>query len=135
MNEMSSLGKFHHIGYATSTIEKDLESYTALGFTKDGDFFTDPIQKIKGVFLRLGDYRLELLAPLSEDSPINGFINKKIKMYHHGFTVNNFDEAMIFLKNLRAILLSPPAPSVAFNGKRIAFFMLKNRDIVEIIET
>ena len=52
---------------ATSGIEKELPNYTLLGYTKDGDFFEDFQQGIRGLFLCAeGQPRLELLENLPD---------------------------------------------------------------------
>jgi hypothetical protein len=38
------------------------------------------------------------------------------------------------MKDLRFKMVVPPAPAVAFQGRRIAFFFMPNMFLVEVIE-
>lgn len=72
--------------------------------------------------------------PLTSGSPLDNVLSKGIKIYHQAYLTEQFDTAVETLKAQRFRLVSAPAPAVAFQGNRIAFFALPNLAIMEIIE-
>jgi methylmalonyl-CoA/ethylmalonyl-CoA epimerase len=124
----------HHIGYACKDLKKETENFARLGFIAECEIFQDEQQKIRGVFLLNNGHRIELLEPLDESSPVGNFLQKGTFMYHQGFLVPNMELALTELRSQGAILFRPPVPAVAFKGKNIAFLMLKNRLMIELIE-
>lgn len=125
---------FDHIGVATSGIERELPSYTLLGYTKDGDSFEDDQQGIRGLFLHAeGQPRLELLENLPGGTTLDIPLAKGNKFYHVGYTTGSFDAAMQAVKASRARVISQPKISRYF-GKRIAFLILPNMQMIELIE-
>ncbi len=75
--------KIDHIGIAVMSIEDHLPFYTEtlrLPLLKIEEVSS---QKVKVAFLEIGESKIELLEPLSNDSPIAGFINKKGEGIHH----------------------------------------------------
>ncbi len=78
--------------------------------------------------------RLELLAPLAAASPVHPWLEKGVKYYHQGFEVPSVQEALERIAARRGIVVAPPAPSVAFNGRSIAFVMLPGMILIELIQ-
>jgi len=126
--------RFHHLGVACRDIDRELESWTRLGYAPEGERFTDPIQKIHGLFVIGPGPRLELLSPAGPDSPIDGVLARGGKIYHQGFETHDFDAAMRGLPSAGLRIVQPPAPAVAFGGRRIAFAMSATLNLIEIIE-
>lgn len=129
-----NLFHFHHIGLACKNIEKEIVSHEKLNYVKETDFFIDPNQKIKGIFMVNGAFRLELLEATEKESPINNYLKKGIRMYHQCFTTPNLDKAIEFLQNEGAIVVVDSIEAVAFNNRKIAFLYLRTHMLVELIE-
>lgn len=55
-------------------------------------------------------------------------------MYHLAYLVDRISEAVAFLSGQGAKLIVPPIPATAFAGRKIAFVMLPNLLLVELIE-
>lgn len=75
--------KIDHIGIAVSSLDEALPFYV-----NDLKLSLDGIEEVhsEGVrvaFLTIGETRLELLEPLSEDSPIGKFLTKRGEGIHH----------------------------------------------------
>jgi len=126
--------RFHHLGVACRDIDRELETWLRLGYRAEGERFTDPIQKIHGLFIIGLGPRLELLSPAGPDSPIDGVLARGGKIYHQGFEAFDFDAALRDLPAAGARIVQPPAPAVAFGGRRIAFAMTATLNLIEIIE-
>lgn len=135
-NFRALLGKlnFHHIGVATQNIEKEFETYQMLGYRKESNFFEDHEQGIRGLFIVAdGQPRLELLDNLSGSTTLDIWLERKVKMYHFAYQVQDIEKVIdIFNKN-KIKIVSPLKQSVYFR-KRIAFLLLKNMYLIELIE-
>ena len=126
--------EFHHIGVAVKDIEKELLTFSLLGYFKEGDIFEDPQQGIKGLFLTAKNQpRLELLADINESGTVAPHIKNGNKMYHFAYVVSDIEKAMEVLKKSRAQIISPLKQSTYF-GKRICFLMLPNMYLIELVE-
>ena len=87
-----------------------------------------------GLFLiAKGQPRLELLENLSNSSTLNYYLKNASKIYHSAYYVDDIENVISILKNVRAKIVSPLKQSVYF-GKRICFMMLPNMMMVELIE-
>jgi methylmalonyl-CoA/ethylmalonyl-CoA epimerase len=126
---------FHHLGVACRDLEQEAPYWLSLGYVTEGADFEDPIQRVRGRFLVGPGPRLELLQGVGDDSPIAGLLKRQIKLYHQAFETPMFDLAVRTLEESGARLTAPPAPAVAFGGRRIAFLFLPNGNILELVET
>ena len=126
--------KFHHIGYATENIESELLIFESLGYGKRSGEFTDSLQGVKGCFLEDSFPRIELLENLPGSETLTPWLEAGIKAYHFAYEVKNLSITINKLKAKRALLVSSPSPSVAFGGREICFLMLRNRQLVELIQ-
>ena len=125
---------FHHIGYATQAIRNELLVFEEIGYKKCGPEFIDEIQGVRGCFLECDGSRIELLENLPLRTTLTPWLGSKIKAYHFAYIVNELAETVRHLKSKKALLISSPSPSVAFEGRSICFMMLRNRQLIELIE-
>ena len=95
--------------------------------------FADPAQKIRGFFMTNGAFRIELLEPLVADSPLEFYLQRGIQAYHHAYEARDFSRTIARLSGAGHRLVVPPVHAVAF-GRKIAFIMLRNMSLIEIIE-
>ncbi|MGL6363259.1 GNAT family N-acetyltransferase [Aeromonas veronii] len=130
------LGKmeFHHIGVATKDIEREFSTYRLLGYKREGNYFTDEIQGIKGQFIVSNNQpRLELLENLVGSNTLNKWIEDGNKNYHFAYLVDDIESAIVSLGQRRFRVISPLKLSSYF-GKRICFLVMPNRFMIELIE-
>lgn len=133
---MIFLGPFHHLGIATESIEKEEEVFGEFGYEPEGSPFCDPAQGVRGRFLIGPGPRLELLEPLGGSQTLTPWLASKGRIYHQAFEVGNVDEVLRFVTSTqRARILRPPLPAVAFGGRKVAFVMLRNRSVFELIQS
>jgi Glyoxalase/Bleomycin resistance protein/Dioxygenase superfamily len=126
---------FDHVGVACTDIQQEAARLSALGYTIDGEPFIDPLQGVRGVFLSGQAPRLELLEPLPDKDAgvLTPWLNQGVKLYHLAYATPTLRDSMVPLQRGRAKILVPPAPAVAFSGREIAFVMLPNRMLIELI--
>ena len=73
-----TLGRLNHIGIATPSIEKTVETYRhLLGADAIGEPFDLPPQGVRVCFIDALNTQIELIQPLDDTSPIANFLKKK----------------------------------------------------------
>jgi methylmalonyl-CoA epimerase len=72
----------NHIGIAVKSIEDTAEFYKKLGLEIESIEIVES-QKVRVAFIPVGDVRIELLEPTSDQSTIAKFIEKKGEGIHH----------------------------------------------------
>jgi methylmalonyl-CoA/ethylmalonyl-CoA epimerase len=108
-----------HIGIAVRSID-DAEIYSALGLAID-EIERVEKQGVRAAFLSVGESNLELLEPLSPDSPVAKFIEKRGEGIHHiCLRVDNIEAHLARLKS-RGFRLINEAPVPGAHGCRVAF--------------
>jgi methylmalonyl-CoA/ethylmalonyl-CoA epimerase len=127
--------RFHHVGLACRDMDREEAGLSALGYARVGAPFSDPRQGIAGLFLDGPGPQLELLAPLEGSSVLDPWLAGRAKMYHLAYEVPEFDKAIAAAQAAGGRIVSEPVPSVAFDGRRICFVMLRNLFLVELIES
>ncbi len=126
-------GDFHHIGYATEDISRELPHFERIGYRVEGDAFVDPIQGITGLFLCGPGPRIELLSNYLDSVTLTPWLDKGVRMYHLAWEVENLDETIERHRKWRSRVMVEPVRSVAFAGRRIAFVLQRNGLVVEYI--
>ena len=85
-----------------------------------------PSQKVKTAFFKIGDTKIELLEPTSEDSTIAKFIEKKGEGVHHiAFATNDLPGALKEAEE-KGVQLIDKAPRPGAEGLEIAFLHPKS---------
>ncbi|WP_040228659.1 methylmalonyl-CoA epimerase [Bhargavaea cecembensis] len=115
-----------HIGIAVKSISETLPYYTeTLGIPLLGTEDV-PTQGLKVAFLDAGNVKLELLEPVSEDSAVAKFLEKRGEGVHHiAFGVADIQERMNELKEHGVRLLSDE-PRPGAGGAQVAFMHPKS---------
>jgi methylmalonyl-CoA/ethylmalonyl-CoA epimerase len=111
--------KLDHTGIAVKSLD-DARIYEDLGLKIDHveDVKT---QGVKTAFISVGDANLELLEPLSPDSPVAKFIEKRGEGIHHiCFRVTDIEAHLARLKK-QGYRLIHEAPVPGAHGCRVAF--------------
>ncbi|OLS26174.1 MAG: hypothetical protein ThorAB25_21640 [Candidatus Thorarchaeota archaeon AB_25] len=116
-----SVEKIDHIGIAVESIEKWIGFYKdVLGLEYDGSEEVVE-QKVRVAFLKIGESRIELLEPTSDDSPIAKFLEKRGGGIHHiAVKVDDIDAALARHHEVGARLIDNE-PRIGAHNMRIAF--------------
>ncbi|HBK94239.1 MAG TPA: methylmalonyl-CoA epimerase, partial [Porphyromonadaceae bacterium] len=77
------LTHIEHIGIAVKNIEEQLPYYEGVLGLKCYNIETVEDQKVKTAFFMIGQTKIELLEPTSEESTIAKFIEKRGEGIHH----------------------------------------------------
>ena len=113
--------KISHIGIAVTSIEESTPFYSdVLGMEFEG---TEVVaeQKVKVAFFAVGESRIELLEPTSEDSPVAKFLEKNGPGIHHvAYEVADLEQRLADLK-AEGVRLIDESPRTGAHQTRIAF--------------
>jgi methylmalonyl-CoA/ethylmalonyl-CoA epimerase len=113
--------KIDHLGIATNGIDEALKFWEdALGLQ---NIHTEVVedQKVKIAMLPLGESRIELLEPTSDDSPISKFLDKRGGGIHHiAVEVADIEAALAKLK-AHGMRLIDESPRTGAEGCLVAF--------------
>jgi methylmalonyl-CoA/ethylmalonyl-CoA epimerase len=130
--------KLHHVGIVVDDIEAGIQRYNAMfDFVPVTEVVVDPIQKVSVVLLsglEADSIPVELIAPLTSDSPVSNILKGNMRLYHLCFLVEDIEEALKKLRENGAIIISNPVPAELFEGKRIAFVYSSDKYVVELLE-
>lgn len=130
----------NHIGIAVRSLDGHRDYYErVLGAVYEG-VEDVPSQKVRVAFYRLGDgagtVRLELLEPLSEDSPVARFLDARGEGVHHvAYTVDGIEERLRLLEE-DGVRLIDETPRPGAHHTRIAFLHPKGTGgvLTELVE-
>ena len=124
---------FHHVGVVSSNIARETEQLALLGYRPEGEEFVDPVQGVRGLFLAGQSPRLELLSPMATQGVLEPWIKSNTKLYHLAYQTLDLSQAMAELRQCGAKVVVGPVSAVAFGGRQIAFVMLPNMLLIELI--
>ncbi len=130
--------RLHHVGVVTDNMSAGIRRHEALfnlhPITK---VVNDTKQKVAVVLLAApegGDSAIELIAPLTEDSPVSNALKKGTHLYHLCFVVDDIEEAIDNARKQGAIVVSKPTEADLYGGKKIAFIYTRDKYLVEFLE-
>lgn len=129
--------KINHLGIATKSIDEALRFWAdALGLE---NVHTETVedQKVRVAMLPIGESRVELLEPISNDSPISKFLEKRGGGIHHIAVEVDDIEAVLARLKANGMRLIDEAPRVGAAGCLVAFVhpASTNGVLLELVQT
>jgi methylmalonyl-CoA/ethylmalonyl-CoA epimerase len=114
-------GSVNHIGIATSSLDESEELWSKLGFSQS----VEKISEDQGVKIRYlqgtGNTRIELLEPLSKDTPVGRFIERRGPgVQQIAIDVDDIESMISDLIDIGVRMVSEE-PVIGSDGHRIAF--------------
>jgi methylmalonyl-CoA/ethylmalonyl-CoA epimerase len=120
------LSRINHIGIAVKSLEEAISFYRdqlAMPFAGIEEVAE---QKVRVAMLRVGESKIELLEPMSDDSPVARFIEKNGPGIHHlAYEVDDIEAAIARLVAEGARMVDE-TPRAGAHGTRIAFIHPKS---------
>ncbi len=127
-----------HVGYAVYDIEESIKTFMHLGYVTDSPIYDDEERNVRIVFMKIGntgDGRVELIAPLAPNSPVDSTLAKSgVSPYHICYQTNDINVAISELKAQGFVVIKKKKPAVAFDGKCVAFLFKKEAGMIELVE-
>ena len=115
---------FHHIGIACERIEDEVSITSASAIGRKEPSSRTRGKSSAGLFMKAGAMQIELIEPLSPESPVCTFLARDIQMYHQAFVSHNLRAAVRTLVDKGSVIVSHPKPAVAFGGRQVCFLLL-----------
>ncbi|MEA4948418.1 MAG: methylmalonyl-CoA epimerase [Petrimonas sp.] len=120
------LTHIEHIVIAVKSIEEQLPYYEGVLGLKCYNIETVEDQKVKTAFFKIGQTKIELLEPTSEESTIAKFIEKRGEGIHHiAFATENLNETLQEIE-AKGVRLIDKQPRAGAEGLNIAFLHPKS---------
>ncbi len=120
------ISHIEHLGIAVKSIEAQLPYYEEVLGVKCYNIEEVTDQKVKTAFFKIGQTKIELLEPTSEDSPVSKFLEKRGEGIHHiAFAVPDVQKALDESAS-KGIQLIDKAPRKGAEGLKIAFLHPKS---------
>ena len=122
------IGKLNHVAIAVPDLQAAAAQYeNTLGATVRAPQ-DEPDHGVTVVFIDLPNTKIELLYPLGDDSPINGFLEKNPSggIHHMCFEVEDISAARDKLKSEGARVLGSGEPKIGAHGKPVLFLHPKD---------
>jgi len=120
------LKKVDHIGIAVKNLDETIPYYTetlGLNLLKIEEVASE---SVRVAFVDAGNVKLELLEPISEQSAIHSFIEKKGEGIHHiAFGVEGIEQRMNELRT-KGIRILNEQPKIGAGGAQVAFIHPKS---------
>ncbi len=127
-----------HIAIAVPDLDVAISLYKTLLGKEPSSIEEVTDQKVKAAFFSVGETNLELLFPISNDSPISSFLEQrkgKSGLHHIALRVENIEKHLAKLK-ADGIQLIDEVPRIGAHGKKIAFIHPKSTGgiLIELTE-
>ena len=127
--------EFHHIGLATKNMDRAKRLYESLGYAVS-DSIVVASQRVRVCFVtKVGHPMIELIEPLSEDSPVRAILGKTGSTpYHLCYATRDLGEVEIQLRALKCLPVGGVFLSEALDSQATRFFYNANIGLIEVTE-
>lgn len=131
-----SVQRLLHVGIVVADIRQAVDLYAGfLGLNLASEVVIDNVQKVKVVFMDVGNQvGLELIEPLTDESPVSKFAQRGGGLHHLCYEVENIDLAVKTVREKGAVVVCEPVAAPAFNSRRIAFAYVPRMGLIEFVE-
>jgi len=122
------IGKLNHVAIAVNDLEAAVALYRDTLGAKVSDAVDQPDHGVVTVFVELPNTKIELLYPLDENSPIQGFLDKNPSggIHHICYEVADIHAARDKLIADGMRILGSGEPRIGAHGKPILFLHPKD---------
>jgi methylmalonyl-CoA/ethylmalonyl-CoA epimerase len=126
----------HHIGHAVEDLDTAIATYERLLGARCEHRETVPEQGVEAASMDVGGDRIELLAPLGEDTPVGRFLARRGPGMHHvAYRVDDIRAALRDAAEAGATLIDEE-PRTGLFGLLVAFIHPESVDgvLVELVQ-
>ena len=125
-----------HVGIVVGSLERASAYYiSAFGLRLVRERIVDRLQDVELQFLEDdGGTRLELIHPLSENSPVARALKQGGGLNHICYRVEDLESSIQAMVANGAKVVREPLPAVAFDGRRVTFLYTRERELIEFVE-
>ncbi|WP_374637345.1 methylmalonyl-CoA epimerase [Paracoccus sp. (in: a-proteobacteria)] len=130
------IGRLNHVAIAVPDLQAASQQYADVLGAKVGAPQDEPEHGVTVVFITLPNTKIELLYPLGENSPIQGFLDKNPSggIHHICYEVDDIIAARDRLQAQGARILGTGEPKIGAHGKPVLFLHPKdfNGTLIEL---
>ncbi len=130
--------KLSHIGIIVKDIEEGIRNHEALfGYKQLSPIVDDHTQKVRVVLLGHSEdapVKIELISPLTDDSPVSDLLRKRQALYHLCYSVPDIEDAKSKARQSGATVIAKPVEASLFNNRKICFLFTKDHYVIELVE-
>ncbi len=122
------IGRLNHVAIAVLDLEAAAAQYRGALGAVVGAPQDEPDHGVTVIFIELPNTKIELLCPLGENSPINGFLEKNPSggIHHICYEVEDILAARDHLLASGARVLGTGEPKIGAHGKPVLFLHPKD---------
>ena len=122
------IGRLNHVAIAVPDLDAAAAQYRTMLGADVGPAQDEPAHGVTVVFITLPNTKIELLAPLGDNSPIQGFLDKSPSggIHHICYEVDDILTARDHLLATGARVLGPAEPKIGAHGKPVLFLHPKD---------
>jgi methylmalonyl-CoA/ethylmalonyl-CoA epimerase len=122
------IGRLNHVAIAVSDLAQAMRTYRETLGADVSDPVPQPDHGVTTVFITLPNTKIELIAPLGEDSPISNFLlrNPQGGIHHVCYEVSDIKAAGDRLREDGARILGDGEPKIGAHGKPVLFLHPKD---------
>jgi len=126
----------HHVAIAVESLDDAIAGYETLYNVTPESRGVVEDQGVSEAMIAIGGSYVQLLEPLTPESPVGRFLSRNGEGLHHiAFAVNNIEDALLHLKETGATLIDE-SPRLGGGGHLIAFVHPKELagTLIELVE-
>ncbi len=113
--------RIHHLGVAVEDLDDAVDTYQRLFGAEVEGRDTLESQGVEAVAVRLGESRVELLAPLGDDTPVGRFLARRGPGMHHvAYEVDDLPQGLADLAG-QGVHVIDDVPRRGLFGMQVAF--------------
>ena len=122
------IGRLNHVAIAVHDIKAATAVYRDTLGAEVTEEVPQPDHGVTTVFINLPNTKIELLAPLGEDSPIAAFLERNSSggIHHVCYEVDDIIKARDRMKSAGARVLGDGEPKIGAHGKPVLFLHPKD---------
>lgn len=122
------IGRLNHVAIAVPDLDAAAAQYRSTLGADVGPAQDEPDHGVTVIFITLPNTKIELLYPLGDDSPINGFLAKNPSggIHHICYEVDDIIAARDKLLSEGARILGTGEPKIGAHGKPVLFLHPKD---------
>jgi hypothetical protein len=125
----------HHIGCLTDNLQRSIETYRQMGFSKFSEIMFIQSQQIRVCFVETGNnFFVELIEFSEHQAALKKMFTKGNLFYHVAYKVEHAEQKIIELQDAGFHLVNQ-FQSEAFPGKTCTFLYSPEMQLIELIES
>jgi methylmalonyl-CoA/ethylmalonyl-CoA epimerase len=126
------------VGFVVNSIEAVAARFAgSIGATWNHTIVHDRLQVVRVSFIHASNplgTSVELVEPAGVGSPVERFLRGGGGLHHLCYEVDHLEEQLKSSRSMGGVVVRPPLPAVAFEGRRIAWVFTKDKLLIEFLE-